>query len=93
MNDPLIGSSRANYIYFYCASLTSICNFFILVYIFIYILYLSNDINNLMINANDLISKINNEIPYLKTLIVNKIEEVCKFPNITDYRLNNLIPN
>ena len=79
MNDPLVGSNRANYIYFYCASLTSICNFFILVFIFINILYLSNDINNLINNANDLIRKINYEIPYLKTLIVNKIEEVCKY--------------
>ena len=93
MNDPLVGSSRANYIYFYCASLTSICNFFILVYILIYILHLSYDINNLIINANNLIGKINYEIPYLKTLIVNKIEEVCKFPNITDYRQVNFIPN
>ena len=93
MNDPLIGSSRANYIYFYFASLTSICNFFIFVYIFIYILYLSSHINNLIINANDLINKINYEIPYLKILIENKIKEFCNFNNITDYRVNNLIPN
>lgn len=93
MNNPLIGSIRINYIYFYSASLTSIFNFFILLFIMIIFLNLSNEISILLSNANDLINKIDYEIPYLKRMISDKIEEVCNFHNITNYKYLNLKPN
>ena len=85
MNDPLVGSRQSNYRYFYFASLTSICNFFILVYMLAYIIYLTDSINELIFNARRLLNNIELEIPYIKDIIENKIEEFCKLPNFTKF--------
>ena len=93
MNNPLIGSRQSNYKYFYFASLTSICSFFILIYILAFIIYFTSQINKLIYNANKLLDSFELEIPYIKNIIEDKIEEICKLPNFTKFNPLNYVPN